>query len=273
MPYSSLFVVTCRTVCCLLPHAVQFAFCCHMLYSLLIVVTCRTVCYLLPHVIQFAISFHMPYSLIFVVACHTICYLLPHAVQFAVCCRMPYSLLFVAACCTVCYLLPHAMQYAVSCCTLYSFLFIAAHRTVFIIATCHTILLFAATCMLYNCYFLPHDVQSAIIAECCIACRTFFCLLPHAIQFCYWLPDSAQLVICCCLPYDFLLTYCSASCSLPPILQFTICCCKLHKFANFTARCAIYYYCCSIPLAICHHAVQLSIFAAKLSITGGNWVQ
>ena len=82
------FVAVCRTVCYLLPHAVQLLF--------------------LPHAVYFAICCSAPYSCylllytVFVAACHTV----------AIYCRMLYSLLFVATSRKICYLLPHAVQLA-----------------------------------------------------------------------------------------------------------------------------------------------------------------
>ena len=104
LPHAMQFTTCCRMLCNLLfiatCHAV--AICCHMPYSLLFVAfvpTCRTVCYLLLHAMQFAICCcmpccllivaicpHMPYSLLLVAVCHAICYLLPRAMQFAICC-------------------------------------------------------------------------------------------------------------------------------------------------------------------------------------------
>ena len=93
-PYSLLFIVAhrrvafvavCFTVCCLLLHAVQSAIWCRTPYS----------CFLLPHAVQFAACCHMLYNLLFVAVpyscfcCRTLysCFWLPHAVQFAICCR------------------------------------------------------------------------------------------------------------------------------------------------------------------------------------------
>ena len=131
MLYSLLLVAACRTVCCLLPHAVQFSICgcsiqllfvaahctvvfgCRMTHSLLFVVArcrvaffavCRTVCYLLPHAVQLLF---LPHAVHFAICCSApySCYLLLYTVHFAICCRMPYC----------CYLLPHAIQFAIRC--------------------------------------------------------------------------------------------------------------------------------------------------------------
>ena len=80
--------------------------------SLLSVATCRAVCYLSSHVVQFAIRCHIPYSLLFVAArstvcyvaaCHAVCHLLQHAVQFCYLLQHAVQLLSVAACCTARY--------------------------------------------------------------------------------------------------------------------------------------------------------------------------
>ena len=101
-----LFVASCCTVCYFLPHAMQFALCCHMPCSLLLVAACCAICYLFPCAMQ----------LLFAASCRAVCYLLPCAIQFAI---------FVASCRAVCYLLPHAVQFAICYHLPYSLLFVA----------------------------------------------------------------------------------------------------------------------------------------------------
>ena len=78
MPYCLLFVTvaTCRKIVCHMPCSL--AICCRVPYTSLFLATWRTVCYLLPHAVQFAIRYHMPYSLS--CSCLAVYYLLPHAV-------------------------------------------------------------------------------------------------------------------------------------------------------------------------------------------------
>ena len=218
MPCSLLFVAA-----YLLPHAAWFTICCcycHMLYSCDFVAACRTVCYLLPHAVQMlfvaticclaacgmvAICCRMSCSLLF--CCRTL---------YSLLCRMPCSLLFVAALCTVCYLLPHAIRYllphvvqfATYCLVPYSCWFLLHTLQLLFVAVSYTVAI--CCCMLYGCYFVA-------------ACHVVWFLLPIVVQlamYCYMSYSYSLVFVAACCAVRYLLPY---------AMQLAICCCTLYS--------------------------------------------